>query len=178
MKTIREAAGEDIVILGCGCPVAGGIGWVDTMRVSADAGPSWFPDQPWRYDKTNMPAGRNMVRNSLTRLTCHNRWWSNDPDCMLIREATKLSINELRGIATVVALTGGPFVVSDNLSNVGEDRLRMIRSLLPVTGVAARPVDILTSEMPEILELKRSNASAGQWTILALCNWADKTKVR
>ena len=120
-----------------------------------------------------------MVRNSLTRLSLHNKWWLNDPDCMLIREGTKLTQDELQGIATVVALTGGPLVVSDNLDNVSEERLRLASSLLPVTGVAGRAVDVLTSEMPEIIVLERSNAQTGQsWTILALCNWGDKAKVR
>ena len=156
--------------------MGGAIGWVDTLRVSPDAGPSWFPNRPFISDKTNMPAGRNMVRNSLNRLSTHGKWWVNDPDCILIREATKLTTEELQGIATVVAFTGGSLLLSDKLSSVSTFRLRVAQRLLPVTGTAAIAVDILTSEMPEILLLERFGAT-GSWLLLALCNWGDKPKV-
>jgi hypothetical protein len=42
LQTIREAAGPDVFLIGCGCPIASGIGFLDAMRVSADTGPSWY----------------------------------------------------------------------------------------------------------------------------------------
>jgi alpha-galactosidase len=41
LQTIREAAGSTAFLIGCGCPIASGIGMVDAMRVSADTGPAW-----------------------------------------------------------------------------------------------------------------------------------------
>lgn len=41
LHTIREAAGRSVFLIGCGCPIANGIGIVDAMRVSADTGPAW-----------------------------------------------------------------------------------------------------------------------------------------
>ena len=41
LRTIREAAGRSTFLIGCGCPIASGIGMVDAMRVSADTGPAW-----------------------------------------------------------------------------------------------------------------------------------------
>jgi alpha-galactosidase len=41
LQTIRDAAGADVFLIGCGCPIASGIGFVDAMRVSADTGPTW-----------------------------------------------------------------------------------------------------------------------------------------
>ena len=46
MRTIRQAAGPDVFLIGCGCPIGVGIGYVDGMRVSADTGPSWYPGFP------------------------------------------------------------------------------------------------------------------------------------
>ena len=43
---MREAAGEDVTLLGCGCPLGAAVGHVDAMRASADAGPSWLPALP------------------------------------------------------------------------------------------------------------------------------------
>jgi alpha-galactosidase len=46
LQTIREAAGPDVFLIGCGCPIGVGIGYVDGMRVSADTGPTWYPSFP------------------------------------------------------------------------------------------------------------------------------------
>jgi hypothetical protein len=34
LQTLRDAAGEDVFIIGCGCPIGPGVGIVDGMRVS------------------------------------------------------------------------------------------------------------------------------------------------
>ena len=41
LRTISDAAGPQVYLIGCGCPIASGIGFVDAMRVSADTGPTW-----------------------------------------------------------------------------------------------------------------------------------------
>ena len=42
LKTIREAAGPDVFLIGCGCPISSGVGYMDAMRVSPDTGPTWY----------------------------------------------------------------------------------------------------------------------------------------
>lgn len=37
------------------------------------------------------------VRNTINRLGMHGRWWINDPDCMLLREATSFTADEIIG---------------------------------------------------------------------------------
>jgi len=83
LRTLREGAGEDVFILGCSCPLGAAVGWVDSMRISADTSHDWqgFPI-PW--DKTNLPGGANMFRNVLVRQVLHGRWWINNPDCLLL----------------------------------------------------------------------------------------------
>lgn len=161
--------------------------------VSADAGPAWLPTFPLPDCKWNLPCGRNMARNTINRLPMHGRWWVNDPDCMLLREATQFTPAELVGIATVKALSGGSFLVSDDLSSVSRPRLRLAQAMLPVTGRAAVALDLLDREMPEVLRLafhsNTSNASASAsssggddgydddaWVLVALCNWTDSRK--
>ena len=153
METIHTAVGKDVFILGCGMPIGSGIGYVHANRVSADAGPSWLPEWPLPNCKWNLPCARNMVRNSINRLSMHGRWWINDPDCMLIREGTNYSSNEFLSIATVKALSGGSLIISDNLEVVSQSRLEVIQQLLPVTGRAAVAIDLLEREIPELLRL-------------------------
>ena len=54
-----------------------------------------FPDI-CAWDKMNLPAARNAVRNTLTRSPLHSRWFLNDPDCLLLRPTTKLTPAELQ----------------------------------------------------------------------------------
>ncbi|KAK3261905.1 hypothetical protein CYMTET_29214, partial [Cymbomonas tetramitiformis] len=174
LRIIREAAGSGVFILGCSCPLGSAVGWVDGMRVSADAGLSWKPEFPLpHWDKMNLPAARNAVRNSVTRASIHGRWWWNDPDCVLLRETTNLTRHELQAVLTVVALTGGAVFISDDLKVLGGARMRMLEVLLPPTHRAATALDLLLSEEPEVLTLELSGA-AGTWTLLALCNWSDR----
>ena len=44
MEAIREVAGPETFLLGCGLPLGSGVGIVDAMRISADVSGSWKPD--------------------------------------------------------------------------------------------------------------------------------------
>jgi hypothetical protein len=120
-----------------------------------------------------------MVRNTINRLPMHGRWWINDPDCMLLRESTQFTPAEVIGIATVKALSGGSFLLSDDLGSVSRPRIRVAQALLPVTGQAAVALDLLEKEMPEVLRLAFTSRGTGgnggddEWALVALCNWAD-----
>ena len=94
MKWIREALSSmkghgpsSTTILGCGAALGSTIGQVHLNRISADAGLTWHPALgPIPIsDKWNLPSATNMLRNTITRLCMHNRWWINDPDCIIMR---------------------------------------------------------------------------------------------
>ncbi len=107
LKTLRAAAGPDTFLIGCGCPLGPAVGYMDSMRISADTGPTWYPDfpLPW-WDNATLPSLRAMIRNSTTRACLGHRWWHNDPDCVLLGETTSLSDNEVISAASIVAMTG------------------------------------------------------------------------
>lgn len=196
LRLIREAVGTSTYILGCGSPLGATIGWVNANRVSADAGPAWLPVFPLPDCKWNLPCGRNMVRNTINRLPMHGVWWVNDPDCMLLRESTQFTPAEVIGIATVKALSGGSFLVSDDLQSVSHRRMRIAQVMLPVIGRAAIALDLLEREMPEILRLYVDQDSFSEetsmchaantffshhvpqdpWVVVGFCNWDDAKK--
>ena len=74
VAAIRDEAGPDTFVLGCGAPLGPCAGHVDAIRVSADAATHWLPVGPnivgtrWLFssDRTNLPAAR------ATR--CATRW--------------------------------------------------------------------------------------------------------
>ena len=98
------------------------------------------------------PSALNAIRNSITRWWMHGRLWQNDPDCLLVRESeTSLTPEEVRTLATVIAMSGGMVLDSDDLTRLSDERRQWLSMLLPAYGKAARPLDLFESEMPRLL---------------------------
>jgi hypothetical protein len=156
LKTIRDAAGPDVYLIGCGCPLATGIGFVDAMRVSADTGPTWYPAMPlpW-WDSGTLPSLRAMIRNSVSRAPLGHRWWHNDPDCLMFGEHTRLTDDEVASAASIVAMTCGMLLLSDDLPKVPAQRIRILSKIFPLTGVSAVVLDLhsTNSGLPSLLRL-------------------------
>ena len=180
MEAIREAVGKDVTILGCGAPLGSMLGLIDANRIGADVSGYWEPNfngiGAFFKNEPAMPSARNSIRNILTRAALHQHWWINDPDCLLIRPDTKLTLAEVQSLAAAISLTGGSLLVSDNLPKLPAERLRIAEVLLPVMGERARVIDWFDAEMPEMLRLDQLNA-AGERHVLAKFNWTDKEVV-
>lgn len=177
LKLIREAAGEETFLLGCGCPLGTAVGLVDGMRISADVDIRWLPSfngvsRPFAPEMA-MPSARNAIRNSITRAPLHRRWWLNDPDCLLARESSELTLDEVQALASVIALSGGMFLVSDDMATLSPARRGIVEALLPVVGKTALADDWLESPMPEVHRLKLRNQT-GDWQVLGVFNWGDQ----
>jgi alpha-galactosidase len=156
LRTIRDAAGPDVFLIGCGCPLATGIGFVDGMRVSGDTGPTWYPAAPlpW-WDHGTLPALRSMVRNSMARAPMGHRWWHNDPDCIMLGQHTRLTDDEVASAATIVAMTCGMLLLSDDLPRVPRSRMRIVSKIFPLTGVSAVVLDLHSTNdgLPSLMRL-------------------------
>ncbi|MBL7161585.1 MAG: alpha-galactosidase [Anaerolineales bacterium] len=179
LEALREAVGPEVALLGCGAPLGPSIGIFDAMRIGADVAPRWMPKEmgfeaPVR-DETPLPSTRNALGNTLTRAPLHRRWWINDPDCLLIRPDSDLSLAEVQSLATAIALTGGAMLLSDDLPKLPPERLRIAEQLLPLIGKTPRVLDWFDAPMPRLLRLDLEN-STGPWHLLAVFNWADKVQ--
>ena len=176
LSALRQAAGDEAFLLGCACPLGSAIGLVDAMRIGADTARRWKPSyrgvEAFFAAEPNLPAARNACYNSLARSPFHRRWWINDPDCLLVRPDTHLTLAEVQTVATVIALTGGSVFVSDHLPALPEERLRVLRALLPPIGGRPRLLDWLDAPTPRRVRLDLEDA-AGSKYLLALFNWED-----
>lgn len=79
-----------------------------------------------------------------------------DPDCILLGESTKLTDAEVVSAASIVAMTGGMFLLSDDMEKVSEARLSVAKRIFPLTGVTAVPLDLhstINGGMPSMLRL-------------------------
>lgn len=157
LQTIREAAGPRVFLIGCGCPMASGIGYVDGMRVSADTGPTWYPAFPLpSWDHGTLPSLRAMIRNSMTRAPMGHRWWLNDPDCLLLGESTRLKTEEIISAASIIAMTCGMLLLSDDLTKVSINRMKILTQIFPMTGVSGVVLDLHTTKnkgLPSLIRL-------------------------
>ena len=172
LEAIRDAVGERF-ILGCGNPMGASVALVDGARISPDVAPFWKPPGEARdpeRSRMSEPSALNAIRNTITRWWMHGRLWQNDPDCLLLRDSeTGLTPDEVQTLATVIAMSGGMVLDSDDLTQISDERREWLSMLLPPYGKAARPLDLFESEMPRLLEL-----DCGSHRMLAVFNWDDE----
>ncbi len=89
LEALRREVGDQVTLVGCGCPLGSGVGIFDAMRIGPDVAPRWRPAyrgiETFFRAEPDFPSARNSVRNTITRAMLHRRWWVNDPDCLLLR---------------------------------------------------------------------------------------------
>lgn len=179
MQTIRKSVGERTFLLGCGAPLGSMLGIVDGMRIGSDVLDKWktrwfgmdfiFKDEP------NTPSACNAIQNIISRSGMHNRWWYNDPDVLLIRENSRLTIEEIQSLASVIALSGGMLLLSDDLTKVGQARLKIVQKLLPQLDNRPWVLDWFDQQMASKLRVDLSGAS-GVWHLVSVSNWQDDAR--
>ena len=182
LRLIRETAGEDVFLLGCGCPLGPAVGLVDAMRIGPDIAPHWYPrlyglSRPWKK-KVSYPAAINAIRNTLTRSAYHRRLWWNDPDSVIARVYdSRLSPKEVQSWLSVVGLSGGMITLGDDLDALPAERRRWIATLLPPQPEVGRPLDLLDHTVPETIALYL-NRAWGHGVTVGLFNWQDEPRTR
>lgn len=179
LELVREEAGDECILLGCGVPLGSGLGIFDMMRISADVSPAWDPEfaglKSIFHKEPNMPSARNAIQNILSRAMLDPYLWVNDPDCLLVRDDSKLSLAEVQSLATAISITGGAFLISDDMSKLNPERLKIAASLLPVLPPNPEVSDLFSNTMPSKLRQSLQGA-AGEWELIALFNWADEPR--
>ena len=178
MEAIRSAAGEETSLLGCGAPLGSMLGIANIMRIGADVSGHWTPTYfkisfPFRKEP-HMPSAENSIHNIISRSFLHNRWWVNDPDCLLIREESSLTLEEVQTLATIIALTGGSVVLSDNMETLSEDRIKIVKALIPPMNQRARVIDWMAPGTPNRLRVDL-NGAVGTWHLVSYSNWKDQS---
>lgn len=179
LEALRQAAGPQVFLLGCGCPLGSAIGLVQGMRIGASVARRWNPahfgTEFFFKAEPDLHSARNAIQNSITRAPLHRRWWVNDPDCLLLDPDMQLTPAEVHSLATVIAITGGSLLLSDELPGLPPERVRIARQLLPVIGQRPRVLDWFDAATPSRLRLDLQSA-ADAWHILALFNWQDQAQ--
>ena len=180
LQIVRATVGDDIPLLGCGCPMLPAVGLVDAMRISPDVAPQW----PARFhgipvpnsERTSIPSATNAIRNSLTRAWMHRAFWINDPDCLLVRDHdTRLTDDEIRTLASVIGLTGGMLLLSDPMRTLHDNRWSLATLLMPPLDQAAQPRSWLEETWPSVISAQLLRPW-GTLTLTGLFNWTNQPR--
>jgi alpha-galactosidase len=117
LELIREAAGPEAFLLGCGAPILPSVGLVDAMRVSPDT---------FHEGGEDGSAGLRGRMSLVARSWQQGRFWINDPDSLVARPGYRLR----EPWAATVAAYGGLRSFSDRVAELDEWGLATTRRLM------------------------------------------------
>jgi len=170
LEILRQAAGDRLV-MACIAPVGATIGLFEACRIGPDVAPAWR--MPWPGAPLCAPGTENALRTVLGRYWMHGNLWLNDPDCLMVRDSeTALTLDENRFLAAVIALSGGMVFLSDDLSKLPPERLRIASLLLPPYGRSAVPLDLMERFPPSVLRLEVKRPFE-RWWLQGVLHWGD-----
>lgn len=177
LEVIRAAAGDRAYLAACGAPLGPAIGLVDAMRIGPDTAPNWQPKLGLFTGLVernhSLPSLRNSLTQGMTRAWTHGRWWVSDPDVLMMRdEQTALTAPEVLAQATLIGLTGGTTLLSDDLDDLPPERRQLVSTLFPPLLDGFDVPSLFESATPEtaIVPVARP---WGRWRLVALFNWSE-----
>lgn len=162
LKLVREAAGDDVFILGCNIAqnmrtMGASFGLVDGMRVGRDIGARWGSILP------SAEMGSRLY-------FFHGRVWYNDPDCLMVR--APMTLEQARAWGSWIALSGQLNLVSEWLPGLPPERLEIVKRSMPNHGLCGRPVDLFESALPQVWQLTAERGNVRR-DVIGLFNWKE-----
>ncbi len=125
LEALREGVGTEAFLLGCGAPLQHAVGFVNGMRIGPDVESTWGGIQ-------------GPTRAAALRGFYHRSSWLNDPDSLVVRPP--LTQAEARLWASIVAVSGGSTMFSDDLPKLPAERIPLLQRTLPVASVVGRAI--------------------------------------
>ena len=179
VKTIRNAITNQSFLLGCGAPLGPCVGLVDAMRIGEDTDPRWEETNNQLIESgIHTPSLKVSLINIIYRSFMHRYFWINDPDCLMIRRSnTKLNLDEIKLQLTIMGLSGGQILISDDMTDLSEEELNDAKLLIPpYSSKEYDPVaiDAFMSELPSIYMVETQEI-IGKRYLVAIINWDDKS---
>ncbi|MEM7183394.1 MAG: glycoside hydrolase family 36 protein [Spirochaetota bacterium] len=140
IEFIRDVVGKETFLLGCGAPLAPSFGLFDGMRIGCDVTSSWDIQLSRKLmrDKHALCTEKALI-NTLTRTFMHKTLWLNDPDCLLVRkDRNEMTLEQTIMMASIMGMSGGMLLVSDNMNTISEDRLDILRKALQLSKACCK----------------------------------------
>ena len=151
LGAIRDGLGTEAFVVGSAAPLQHAVGLVNGMRIGPDVTATWDGLQP-------------AARAAGLRSFYQRSAWLDDPGCLVVRPP--LTATEAQVWASLVAVTGGLTLFSDNLPKLPPERVALLQRTLPVAPVAGRPIEAAVVEhavAPAIVAGGDAFALKGPW---------------
>ncbi|MBO5069530.1 MAG: alpha-galactosidase [Roseburia sp.] len=168
-RLVREASHPDTYILGCTCPLFEVAEFVDGMRVAVDIFERW----------ESLMKEFNLI---FKRYYMNGNLFISDPDCLMIRKKENEDADcrrycsrtddEIRTFLTAIYAAGGGLFLSDKLPLMNEAQIDQYARLFPVDHRVGRPLDLMESYIPGILDL----GYQGDVRTVAFINWGERER--
>lgn len=200
LRAFVEPLGDNVYVLGCGSPLLPMVGICHANRIGHDlAVPVIARDfgQPLTEGWTGWHGIKAQARQAAARWALHGRWFQNDPEIVMAwgsdgrGGADGYSLEESHTQAVVAALTGGPFLLADELSALLPEERAALEdpAVLDLAWDEAgfRPVDVFDHVDAAPVEHAYASvrdlasvwvAERGGRAVVALFNWTDAPATR
>jgi alpha-galactosidase len=179
---------EKAFVLACGAPLMPIVGLVHGSRTGGDVAGPQMEDGKAAPPHVGFPLILSMARNQAARLFFDRTLFAVDAD-VVMAAAPQLTPDEAQVMITIAALSGGVFMMSDDLETLPPDRLALLRNanvIGLVGGPAAEPVHLFSApereaqdhwfafpqELPPLWVRPEADGS----TIVAVYNWTDSAR--
>jgi len=162
LRALREGA-DGAFVVGSG-PLQHAAGLVDAMRTTAGAGPAFAGTAP-------------AARDASLRAHLNGAAWINDAGT--VRAGDPLTLEEARTWASVVALSGDLALAAGPLDALPEERLAVLRRVMPLAPVRGRPLDAAADGSGHAADGAPAwllAAVQDGWWMLAAVNWEDEPR--
>ena len=136
----REILGKDMYMLSCSgdnrCDVLWGADIFDGARIGLDI---------FKWDEFI----KNCVMRTMEFYPLHNVMMYNDPDNVVVREEFN-TYNQAVSRAVFVSMLGMPVTFGDNLPDLPEDRVNILRRVIPALDISPKDISARV-ERPDVL---------------------------
>ena len=130
MGLLRESAGEDVLLLGCGVPLASAFGVVDYCRIGCDVGLDWNDKPHMRLLHRERVSTKHSMANTVSRAPLDGRAFGNDPDVLFLRDDVKLPAWRRRRLLETNAECASMLLTSDDMGEWGVQEREQLRYAL------------------------------------------------
>ena len=119
MEFLRACVGDDVLIDGCGVPLASAFGIVDCCRIGCDVGPDWNDKLHMRLLHRERVSTKHSLGDTLARAPLDGRMFGNDPDVVFLREDVRLNLMQKRRLLEAASECGSMLLTSDDMGQWG-----------------------------------------------------------
>ncbi|MEO7143772.1 MAG: hypothetical protein ABI165_09760 [Bryobacteraceae bacterium] len=184
LRTIREAAGPDTYLLASSGPTLPAIGLVDGVRAGNDYGEGRALDGPGKglypgtfvIDKPDFWTAHSLALKAMAGyfFTAGKLFLADSGNVLTVDQPMPVADAQIR--ATIFGINGSPLMLGDDIDRIGEERLAIIRRVLPRLPGCARPVDLFDAAEPDYAKIFDLTVRRDwdQWDLLAVFNLGQR----